>query len=202
MTSINPMLYSLYSHIFASIMRIKFWYIVLFIFLVPNVYASDLQNLEQTWSDTVITTKIKAEFTKNSHLNPLKISVKTHDGVVTLRGHAKNNPAFVAALRIVANTQGVRSINTSNFDIKSVNSSLTDAYITTKIEAAILEAKVFEDESIPLVGINTSTTNGIVTLTGTVKNKHSIDVILKRVHHIHGVAKIVSNLKITEATST
>jgi hyperosmotically inducible periplasmic protein len=183
-------------------MRIKFLFIVLLICLIPNVYATDMDHLEQTWSDTVITTKIKAEFTKNAHLNPLKISVKTHDGAVTLRGHAKNNAAFVAALRIVAHTQGVRAINTSHFDIKAVNSSFKDAYITTKIEAAILETKVFEDDSIPIVGINASTANGVVTLAGTVKNKHSIDVILKRVHHIHGVAKIISHLKIAEVKST
>ena len=157
-----------------------------------------MKNLEQKLSDTVITTKIKAEFTKNPHLNPLKISVKTHEGVVTLKGHAKNNTAFVAALRIVANTQGVRAISTSNFDIKLVNSSIKDAYITAKIEAAILETKVFEDESIPLVGINTSTANGIVTISGTVKSKHSIDVILKRIHHIHGVVKIKSLLKVQD----
>lgn len=183
-------------------MRIKFGWLLILLVLIPRVYASDFEDLEQKWSDTLITTKIKAEFTKNPHLNPLKISVKTHDGVVTLRGHAKNNLAFVTALRIVANTEDVRSINTSEFDIKSVNSSFKDAYITAKIQAAILEAKVFEDESIPLVGINTSTVNGIVTLEGTLKNKHSLDVILKRIHHIHGVAKIKSQLKIKETTHT
>lgn len=183
-------------------MHIKFLLTLLWVCFMPPVYATDMDHLEQTWSDTVITTKIKAEFTKNPHLNPLKISVKTHDGAVTLRGHAKNNTAFVTALRIVAHTEGVRAINTSHFDIKAVNSSLKDAYITTKIEAAILEAKVFEDDTIPIVGINASTANGVVTLAGTVKSKQSIDVILKRVHHIHGVAKIISHLKITDVKST
>lgn len=182
--------------------NIKSLLILLMIFGVSCVYATDTRNFEQKWSDTVITTKIRAEFTKNSHLNPLKISVKTREGVVTLRGHAKNKAAFVTALRTVANTQGVRSINTSDFDIKAVNSTFTDAYITTKIEAAILETKVFEDETIPLVGINATTTNGIVTLTGAVKSKHSIDVILNRIHQIHGVAKIKSNLTITEVEKT
>jgi hyperosmotically inducible protein len=179
----------------------KYWLLLITIGFSAQIHAGDLENLEQKWSDTVITTKIKTEFAKNSHLNPLNISVKTRDGVVTLRGHAKNNLAFVRALRIVANTEDVRAINTSEFDIKSVNSSLKDAYITTKIQAAILETKVFEDESIPLVGINTTTTNGIVTLSGEVKSKHSIDVILKRIHHIHGVAKIKSHLKVKDVTT-
>lgn len=182
-------------------MRKNRWFLWLLFFLVSSVYADDLQELGQEWSDTVITTKIKTQFTKNSHLNPLKISVKTENGVVTLKGHAKNNLAFVAALRIVANTKGVRSVDTTQFDIKSVNSSFKDAYITAKIQAAILESKVFEDESIPLVGINTTTNNGIVTLTGTVKNKHSIDVILKRIRNIHGVKKIKSLINIADTKS-
>ncbi len=182
-------------------MRIKPLFFLFFIFGLTNVYATDMHNLEQRWSDTVITTKIKTQFTKNVHLNPLKISVKTRNGVVSLKGHAKNNAAFVAALRVVSDTQGVRAIDTTNFDIKSVNSSFTDAYITAKVEAAILEAKVFDDESIPLVGINTTTNNGIVTLTGAVNHQHAMTVILRRTHHIRGVKKIKSYVQITETPS-
>lgn len=182
-------------------MRIKSLFLFIILFIMPPVYAADMQNLEQKWSDTVITTKIKTKFTKNAHLNPLKISVKTKNGIVSLHGHAKNNTAFVLALREVADTQGVKAVDTSHFDIKSVNSSFTDAYITAKVEAAILEAKVFDDESIPLVGINATTNNGIVTLTGTVKSEHAIAVILRRSHHVRGVRKIKSYVKIAETTS-
>ncbi|HVT62365.1 MAG TPA: BON domain-containing protein [Legionellaceae bacterium] len=177
---------------------IRLFSILLFIWTMPVLYASGIEDLKQKWSDTVITTKIKTQFTKNKNLNPLKISVTTKNGVVTLKGHAKNNTAFVDALRIVTNTHGVRSINTTAFDIKSVNSTLADAYITAKIEAAILEAKVLDDESIPLVGINTSTSNGIVTLTGVVKHKHAVVAMIKRARHVRGVKKIRSHLTIAE----
>ncbi|PJD92701.1 MAG: ornithine racemase [Legionella sp.] len=177
---------------------IRVFLISILLCLSHLTHATDLQNLGQKWSDTMITTKIKTQFTKNKNLNPLKISVTTKEGVVTLKGHAKNKTAFVDALRIVTNTHGVRSIDTTAFDIKLMNSAFADAYITAKIEAAILEAKVFDDESIPLVGINASTTNGIVTLTGTVKHKRSIVAMLKRAHRIHGVKKIRSYLTATE----
>ena len=193
------MIYSEYSHFFASQMSLKFLFISFILFFAQWTWADDLQNLQRSWSDTMITTKITAEFARDPSLSPLNISVKTRNGVVKLQGHAKNRTAFVTALRIVANTKNVRSINTTNFDIKTVNSSLEDAYITTKIETEILKAKVFEDESIPLVGINVSTSNGIVTLSGAVKNEHSITVILKRVNHIQGVGKIKSQLRIEES---
>ena len=162
-----------------------------------QIHATDLKGIEQDLSDTVITTKLKTRFANNKNLNPLKISVSTRNGVVILRGHVKNKRAFVDALRIAISTKGVKTINTEQFDIQLVNTAFTDTYITAKTEAAVLKAKVLDDESIPLVGINASTINGIVTLSGCVKNNKSIDAILKRVNNVRGVKKIISNLKIT-----
>ena len=53
---------------------------------------------------------------------------------------------------------------------------------------------MLDDESIPLVGINASTINGIVTITGQVKSNQSIAAILQRTNKIKGVKKIISNL--------
>lgn len=159
---------------------------------------TSLKGIEQTLSDSMITAKITAKFTKNRDLNPLKISVTTQAGVVTLSGHVKDREAFVNALRLTKNTHGVKSVEIDNLVIQPVNTSFTDAYITAKVEAAILKAKVFDDESIPLVGINASTTNGAVTLSGRVKNNKSIIAIVKRVNAIKGVKKIISNLEISK----
>ncbi|MDP3562817.1 MAG: BON domain-containing protein [Legionellaceae bacterium] len=172
----------------------------IFIALMSTLFlaqAADLKKIEQGISDTVITTKIKTKITQDKNLNPLKISVTTHDGIVTLRGHAKNKQAFVDTLRIATSTTGVKGVDTSHLDIKLVNSAFADAYITAKVEAAVLEAKVLDDESIPLVGINAKTMNGIVHISGQVKSGKSVALILKRVNHIHGVKKIISNLEVT-----
>lgn len=163
-------------------------------------YANDLQTLEQNLSDTMITTKIKTKIAKNKNLNPLKISVSTRDGIVTLCGYAKNNQAFVDTLRIATATEGVKGVNTSDLEIKHVNSTVVDAYITAKVEAAVLEAKVLDDESIPLVGINAQTKNGTVYLSGQLKSNHSIQAILKRVNHVQGVKKVVSRLELRESS--
>ncbi|KTC65261.1 osmotically inducible protein Y [Legionella adelaidensis] len=160
-----------------------------------QLYAADLHEIEQEISDSVITTKITAKFTKNSNLNPLKISVSTEAGKVVLSGHVKNKEAFVEALKIATATKGVRSVDTDHLEIKQVNTIFTDAYITAKVEAAILKAKVLDDESIPLVGINATTDNGVVTLSGSVPNSKAGDAILKRVSAIKGVKQIISGLK-------
>lgn len=157
-----------------------------------------LKDIEQTLSDSMITTKITAKFAENHTLNPLKISVSTKNGIVRLSGHVKDREAFVDALRLSKNTKGVKAVEIDNLVIKQVNMALTDAYITTKVEAAVLKAKVFDDESIPLVGINASTVNGTVTLSGQVEQNKSIIAIVKRVNAVHGVKKIISHLQVSK----
>lgn len=173
---------------------------LLFVFL-SQANAANIKGIEQELSDSVVTTKITAKFTKNKNLNPLKISVSTTNGVVKLRGHVKEKEAFVEALRLTKATKGVVSIDTRQLEIKRVNTAFTDAYITAKVEAAVLEAKVLDNESIPIVGINASTTNGIVKLSGHVCNNASITAILKRVSSIKGVKKIISQLQVQKETT-
>lgn len=165
-------------------------------FAGTNCFAADIQEIEQGLSDSVITTKITAKFAQNKNLNPLKLSVSTLDGVVTLSGHVKDRQAFVDALRIAKSTKGVKSVDADELQIKLVNTALTDTYITAKVEAAVLKAKVLDDESIPLVGINAKTSNGVVTLTGDLPNDDAISAILKRVNAVRGVKKIVSKLQV------
>lgn len=160
--------------------------------------AAPLTEIKQDFSDALITTKITAQFAEHSELNPLKISASTDKGIVRLSGYVNNKKAYIDALRIVKNTPGVKSIRTQDLHIKQVNSAVTDTFITTRVEAAVLKAKVLDDESIPLVGINASTTNGIVTLSGTVHNSQSILFIIKRVNAIRGVKKIITHLTVKD----
>ena len=174
----------------------RLFLVSILIFSMNQAQAADLKDLEKELSDAVITTKIATKFTQNKDLNPLKILVSTENGVVTLRGNVKNKQAFVDALRVAKTTKGVKSVETDDLEIKVVNTALTDTYITAKVETAVLKAKVLDDESIPLVGINASTVNGIVTLTGVVKSNKSIAAIIKRANAVRGVKKIISNLQV------
>jgi len=171
--------------------------ILIILFFINTLHANNLTEIEQEISDSVITAKITAKFTENK-LNPLKISIDTDDGVVTLSGNVKDKQAYVDALRIAKNTKGVKSVQANELDIKRVNSSFTDTFITARVETAVLKAKVLDDESIPLVGINAKTMNGVVTLSGQLKNAQSIAFIIKRVNAIPGVKKIVTYLEVKD----
>jgi hyperosmotically inducible protein len=179
--------------IYNALQRILF-VLTCFVILTAAHANPSLKHIEQDISDSVITTKIAAKFTKNLQINPFKITVSTEKGIVILKGTVKDKKAYLEALRITKNTRGVKGIDIEALMIKQVNTALTDAYITAKVEAAILKAKVFDDESIPLVGINATTNNGHVTLTGRVKNANSVSYIIKRVAGVKGVKKIISQL--------
>ena len=170
-------------------------------FAATALHATDVKTIENEISDSMITTKITSKYTENKNLNPLKIGVSTLHGTVTLSGHVKDNDALVDALRLAKKTNGVKSIDAENLEVKPVNTAVTDAYITTKVEAAVLKAKVLDDESIPLVGINATTNNGVVTLSGEVKNSQSIKPLIKRVLAVHGVKKIISHLHVNHHAS-
>lgn len=168
------------------------------IFCISMSFAAhnEINEVKQKLSDTVITTKVNTSLAKNGKINPFKLRVTTKNGLVKLSGTVSNKKVFVDILKLVKKTKGVKGINIRDLKIQEVNMPITDAYITAKVETAVLRAKVFDDESIPLVGINAHTINGKVVLSGFVKQSKSIAIIVNRVAKVRGVKKVESNLKV------
>ena len=167
---------------------------------MSQAQAAGLKN--QPSADTVITNKITAQFAQKTNLDPSKVSISTEKGVVKLSGEVIDKQTFVDAFWLARTTRGVKLVDVDDLEIKRINTTLSDAYITAKIETSVLKAKIMDDESIPLVGINATTANGIVTLTGEVKQTKSINAILKRANAVHGVKKIISSLHVKETNAT
>jgi len=91
---------------------------------VPAVsYAQDkkpmTEKVKENVKDSVITTKIKAEYAKDKEVSALKIHVVTDDkGVVTLSGNAKSSAEADKAVMIAKNTKGVVSV-TNNIKVQA-----------------------------------------------------------------------------------
>ena len=168
------------------------------LFSVSQTQATALKTKNSESSDGFITSKITEQFAGISNLNPSKISIATQNGVVKLSGEVKDKQILVDAFWLARTTKGVKLVDINDLEIKHVNTTLSDAYITAKVETAVLKAKILDDESIPLVGINATTANGIVTLTGAVKKNKSITAILKRANAVRGVKKIISSLYVND----
>ncbi len=177
----------------------RIWVGIFFAWIMQiGMAAADLQGMKQNVSDVVITTKIDAKLAKWAKINPFKLTVSTKKGIVTLKGYVPDKKRFSDVLHLVKSTKGVKAVRIEGVKIQAVNMSITDAYITAKVETAILKAKVLDDESIPLVGISAHTVNGVVTLSGYVKQKKSIRQIVKRVYAVRGVRLVIVDLKQTQ----
>jgi osmotically-inducible protein OsmY len=78
-------------------------------------YAADTtsakDSVKENVSDSVITTRIKAEYAKDKDVSASKIKVDTDDrGLVTLSGNARSKAEADKAVRIARDTKGVSSV--------------------------------------------------------------------------------------------
>jgi hyperosmotically inducible periplasmic protein len=72
---------------------------------------STTQTVKEAVADSVITTKIKAEFAKDKQVSAMSVKVDTDDkGVVTLSGNAKSKAEADQAVKIARDTKGVTSV--------------------------------------------------------------------------------------------
>ncbi|HSH54890.1 MAG TPA: BON domain-containing protein [Methylophilaceae bacterium] len=71
------------------------------------------KNAKRVVSDSVITTKTKAELLKDEGFKSLKVSVETHQGVVLLSGFVETEAQVKQAEEIAAGIEGVKSVKNS-----------------------------------------------------------------------------------------
>lgn len=64
-------------------------------------------------SDSMITSKVKASLLKDEGMKSLKVSVKTHNGVVLLSGFVDSEDQIKQAEKIAAGIEGVKSVKNS-----------------------------------------------------------------------------------------
>lgn len=77
------------------------------------------EKVKENVKDSVITTKIKAEYAKDKEVSAMKIHVDTDDkGVVTLSGNAKSSAEADKAVMIAKKTEGVVSV-TNNIKVQA-----------------------------------------------------------------------------------
>ena len=175
---------------------------------------STTQNVKEAVSDSVITTKIKAEYAKDKTVSMLKISVDTDDkGVVTLSGNAKSQAEADQAVKIARDTKGVTSVknnimvagapakNTTTQNVKqdikdvkeNVKENVKDSVITVKIKA-----EYAKDKTVSMLNISVDTDDkGVVTLGGNAKSKAESDQAVKIARDTKGVTSVKNNIKIT-----
>jgi len=130
-------------------------------------------------ADSAITTKVKSKLAMDTETSALKIDVDTNGGVVTLTGAVQTQAEKAEAERITRNTEGVtRVIN----NITVVPNPAGETSVGEKAEEAVKDAGIAASDltiqskintryiAEGITGASVSVKDGMVTLTGNVRN--------------------------------
>ena len=159
------------------------------------------QKVQVEVADSSVTTKIKAEFAKDSVVSATNIKVDTEDkGIVTLGGHARTREEADRAVKIARDTSGVISVknniavgdNSKRSATESIKNDLSDTVITTRIKAEFAK-----DKMVSAMRVKVETDDkGVVTLSGTAKSKAEADQAVKLARNTRGVTSVRNDIEV------
>jgi hyperosmotically inducible protein len=175
---------------------------------VKESVSSAAASVKENAADSVITTKIKAEFAKDKTVSAMHVKVETDDkGAVTLSGTAKSKAEADQAVKLAKETKGVSSVKndimvtapvagyadkSDKSMTQSVKENVGDAVITTKIKAEFAK-----DKMVSAMNVKVDTDDkGAVTLSGTAKSKAESDQAVKLAKETKGVTSVKNDITI------
>jgi hyperosmotically inducible protein len=174
-------------------------FFISFIILVTSLtYAADNSNIDKASNvvdDVAINTKILARYANDPLLNPFKITVSSSNGEVALSGQVDSDVQFERAIIIAESTNGVKGVNGKDLKVKSSDQPFTDTYITAKIKGSLLKNEMVNGDNYSAWAIHVETENGVVFLTGKVKDNDQKIKVITLVKAIEGVKNVQEDLK-------
>lgn len=130
-------------------------------------------------------------------LNPYEdVSISVDGGQVTLNGNVGSNGEKTEAIFKASSVSGVRGVRdelrvVSADDSRTVAEYVDDAAVTAKVKAELITVDGLESRH-----ISVDTLDGVVMLTGSVKNADQSNVVEKKVNMVKGVKKVDNRLAI------
>jgi osmotically-inducible protein OsmY len=149
-------------------------------------------------SDIWIGMKVKFVLMFNRNVNGFDTKIDVADGVVTLRGIATSEAQKDLATEYTKDVGGVLEVKNemtiekpAKTTVEKVSDVIDDASITAQVKIALLFHR-----STSVLSTKVETKNGIVTVSGVVKNAAEKDLVGKLVNNIKGVKGLKNEIKI------
>ncbi|MFJ3486730.1 BON domain-containing protein [Pseudomonas sp. NPDC090202] len=154
-------------------------------------------NMAQRFDDATLTATIKSKLLWNSVTEGLNIEVSAVQGVVTLKGQAKDADAKQLAGTLASNTDGVTEVNNlisvsardtqaikeqNQASADSVREELSDAWVTSKVKSSLIYSRTLDG-----LNIKVQTKTGVVSLEGVVANYAEKELAVEIARNIRGV---------------
>jgi len=143
--------------------------------------------------DATITATIESKLLWNSSTAGLNIDVETDNGTVTLSGHARNSGEKDLAMRSAKDTRGVVAVDNritlgATLPVQARlldKEAVSDTWITSKVKSSLLFTR-----GIDRLDIAVTTTDGTVSLSGTVDTAAQRELAVRIARDIRGVRKV------------
>lgn len=154
-------------------------------------------NMARRFDDATLTATIKSKLLWNSVTEGLNIEVAAAQGVVTLKGQAKDADAKQLAGSLASNTDGVTEVNNlisvsardtqaikeqNEAQANSVREEFSDAWITSKVKSSLIYSRNLDG-----LNIKVDTKSGVVSLDGVVANYAEKELAVEIARNIRGV---------------
>jgi len=148
--------------------------------------------------DAMLAKKIKAVLLFHNNVSAARTIIFVKDGNVTLRGQADSQAQKELTEDYAEDVKGVKDVN-NEMTVKSVHPKprksiykiIDDSSITSQVRTAL-----FFHQSTSVFRTLVKTKDGVVTLSGKVKNAAEKDLAAKIARGIEGVKKVVNNMTI------
>jgi osmotically-inducible protein OsmY len=164
---------------------------------LPNVKSVDnqleIKNDPTKNSDAWLSIKVKSTLLFHRSVSA-KTEVDVKEGIVTLRGNASSQAQRELTTEYAKDIEGVKDVNnnmTVTSDAKETRTNgdkIDDSSITAQVKLTL-----FYHHSTSAINTKVTTTDGVVTLYGKVRNTAELDLATKLANDVNGV-KAVKNL--------
>jgi len=151
-------------------------------------------------SDGWISMQVKYSLLYNRHVSGTDTQVFVTDGIVTLKGEARNRAQKDLAGAYAKDVNGVKGVKNEmtiaqipSEPTQTIGDKIDDASITAQVKIALL---FHHSTSILKTGVETM--DGIVTLSGKTSTAAGKDMAGKVASDVNGVTKVINNMTIVE----
>jgi hyperosmotically inducible periplasmic protein len=163
-----------------------------------NYHENKIYPIHAKVNDTFIDSEINARLKANPLLYNANVTTSSKDGIVYISGLVEYDIEAENIVTTACTIRGVKDVDVTCLEIEKSktpsHTMLKNDYIAAKIKGALIKENLLNDPG--WCGIKIETVNGVVYLTGCVKDPILVDKIIEITKLVKGVVKVVSNIKI------
>ncbi|WP_123349059.1 MULTISPECIES: molecular chaperone OsmY [unclassified Enterobacter] len=156
---------------------------------------SSMSKVGNFMDDSTITAKVKAALVDHESIKSTDISVKTEQKVVTLSGFVESQAQAEEAVKVAKEVEGVTSVS-DKLHVRDGKDQSVKGYAGDAVTTSEIKAKLLADDIVPSRNVKVETTDGLVQLSGTVKNQAQSDRAESIAKAIDGVKSVKNDLKV------